>query len=1104
MKDISVQLIYNPQKSSVEILEKTLTQDRAIIADHFCSVMEELVKNGTTHHDLIIGPRGSGKTHVLAYICKKFLKNNAESQIKIISLSEEDRSISSSLDLLVSILRSSNQVMEEEIQSQLNKVHPREALVNAETIFQNITKKQPTILIIENLNDIFSNLKQGGQRDFRGFLQSNPYIVVLSSSCRLFKDSGHHDHPFHGFFHIQPLGPLNLSDAQSYLIALARINKKRKLVEVLKEENARKRVAAIYGLTGGNHRLLAMLSGFLTPEGFEELVEPFIKMVDRELTPYYQQRLDRLAPQQNKVLQAIVCLGDGAFSVKEIARHSLLSSQIVSRHLHDLLHGGYVRRERRGRYSFYELNEPLLRIVLEMKQVGHQPLPTIVELLRYWYEAEELIRLEAIAPEYAKEYYRAALKIEPVALDEVPRIGGDGVSLGEFEQKEQALAVTGQEDELLEEGIAFLKKRDYQEAIKTFDKVVERFGGGEGTELLEQVAMALVNKGVALGQLEHPEDAITVYDEVVERFGGSEETELLELVAMALFNKGIVLGQLERPEDAITVYDEVVEWFGGSEETDLLELVAMSLFNRGIVLGQLERPEDEIAAYDDVVERFSDSEETELLVSVARALVNKGVTLRRFNRPEDAIAVYDIVVERFSDSEETELLEPVAKALFNKGIVLGQLERPEDEIAVYDEVVERFSDTEEPELLEQIAKALFNKGIVLGQLERPEDAITVYDDVVERFSDSEETELLVSVARALVNKGVALRRLNRPEDAITAYDEVVERFGGSEETELLVQVARALINKGVALGELERPEDEITVYDDVVERFGGCEETELLEPAAMALVNKGIVLGENDQLNEAFNVFCDVITRFGGSRETPILEQVTKALFNKGKALGLMNQPFDQILVYDEVVSRFRGSEVESFSQSAFEAMNKKAVVLTELEQLQEALDVYDSVLDESADNLIANYGRIHILIMSGRMGEAISDLKHVVSSSPMSESRLAALAYFLLEEYADKEPHLQKIAGAFLNQDAAIPLVNGLISWFKELLPLSKADAEGLAGTEKTLRELLADEPLAEHLLSMLKAALEDAKGDQKALLALPLELRRLIQREKGEEPDN
>ncbi len=150
----------------------------------------------------------------------------------------------------------------------------------------------------------------------------------------------------------------------------------------------------------------------------------------------------------------------------------------MSRHLHDLLHGGYVRRERRGRYSFYELNEPLLRIVLDMKQVGHQPLPTIVELLRYWYEAEELIRLEAIAPEYAKEYYRAALKIEPVALDKVQRIGGDGVSLGEFEQKEQALAVTGPVDELLEEGIAFLKKRDYQEAIKTFDEVVEQVKTG--------------------------------------------------------------------------------------------------------------------------------------------------------------------------------------------------------------------------------------------------------------------------------------------------------------------------------------------------------------------------------------------------------------------------------------------------------------------------------------------------------------------------------------------------------------------------------------------------------------------------------------------------
>ncbi|GAG25567.1 unnamed protein product, partial [marine sediment metagenome] len=168
-----------------------------------------------------------------------------------------------------------------------------------------------------------------------------------------------------------------------------------------------KRIRAIYALTGGNHRLLAMLSCFLNYEGLDELVQPFIQLVDHELTPYYQQRLDRLSAQQNKIL-GVIAQQEGAVNVSVIADRTFLDSRTVSRQLYDMRYAAFVRRNERGRESYYELNEPLLRIVLDIKQSRSGPLPLIVNLLRNWYESGELRQLEAIAPEYAKEYYRAA------------------------------------------------------------------------------------------------------------------------------------------------------------------------------------------------------------------------------------------------------------------------------------------------------------------------------------------------------------------------------------------------------------------------------------------------------------------------------------------------------------------------------------------------------------------------------------------------------------------------------------------------------------------------------------------------------------------------
>ena len=85
----------------------------------------------------------------------------------------------------------------------------------------------------------------------------------------------------------------------------------------------------------------------------------------------------------------------------------------------------------------------------------------------------------------------------------------------------------------------------------------------------QQVARALANKGVALSRLGREQQALDTYNHLMERFGSSEETEIVEQVAVGMLHKGITLNQLNRIQEAIEAYDDVVRRFDGSGAREL-------------------------------------------------------------------------------------------------------------------------------------------------------------------------------------------------------------------------------------------------------------------------------------------------------------------------------------------------------------------------------------------------------------------------------------------------------------------------------------------------------------------------------------------------------
>ncbi|AWI08046.1 hypothetical protein CKA38_01095 [Ereboglobus luteus] len=282
------------------------------------------------------------------------------------------------------------------------------------------------MLLIENLGDLLNAMPEAERRNWRGFMQNNPAIATVATSQHLVASLSQHDEVFFGFFDTHHLSPLTSEDARQLLKNLAlhgspsaiRSDKDGKqLADYLDTPQGAARLQAIHHLTGGSPRLYLILADFLTRESLDQLVPAFEKMVDQQLTPYYQERLRWLSPQQREIVEYLCQEQHAIVPVKTIAEALFAEHASISGQLKKLLELGYVKRTPDGRESYYELAEPLMRLSFQVKDVSHHdssgmnPLRLIVDMLRLWYGQQQLETRLQQAPigSVERAYLNAAL-----------------------------------------------------------------------------------------------------------------------------------------------------------------------------------------------------------------------------------------------------------------------------------------------------------------------------------------------------------------------------------------------------------------------------------------------------------------------------------------------------------------------------------------------------------------------------------------------------------------------------------------------------------------------------------------------------------------------
>lgn len=382
---------YTPSNSDPAILERILVQRQRLLRT-VVRQLQQGMTNGEMHHILLVGPRGCGKTHFVTLAQDRLRQISKLKDVMRIAWLGEDCTIAGLIDLAVEAAEQLAEAYPDEFafdfRAQVRSLAPNDA---AEAILNLLVTRlgnRNLLLIMENLDRAFHGLGEMGQKKWRAFLQERGRIATLATSQQLFEGLSSRNDAFFGFFDIHHLAPLSVDDARELIAKIALENNNDKLAEFAGTSEGRYRVRALHHLAGGNHRMYVLLSEFLTKDSLDDLVSAFEQLAD-ELTPYFQERLRSLAPQQARIVQAL-CNANGALTVKEIADSTFVAERNCSRQLGDLKQKKYVTSERRGKESYYEMAEPLMRLCLEVKNQRGKPLGLVASFLRAWFPVDEL------------------------------------------------------------------------------------------------------------------------------------------------------------------------------------------------------------------------------------------------------------------------------------------------------------------------------------------------------------------------------------------------------------------------------------------------------------------------------------------------------------------------------------------------------------------------------------------------------------------------------------------------------------------------------------------------------------------------------------------
>lgn len=540
---------FNPgmSQSDEDVIAQFVVRNR-----EFETVMDVLrgnIDSISCQHILLIGPRGRGKTMLLARVAAELRTDDMLSQQLLpIRFMEESHEIFDAgdfwLETLFYLARELS-LIDPDLSRELKDVHAAlasewrgrevEERARAAVLEAADRLRVQLVLMVENLQALCGQADQDFGWKLRGTLQSEPKIVLLATATRRFKGIDDANEPFFEMFRTFRLAPLDTEEC-------------RRLWRIVSGDAVSSReIRPLEILTGGSPRLLVTVAEFARHRS-GGLVEELWRLIDHH-TEYFRGHLERFSKTERRVYLAVVDLWQPS-GTGEIAERARMDVRAVSALLGRLVQRGalIVEGNRRNK-RMYMAAERLYSIYYKLRRERDEAagICNLFHFMAVFYTDSEMPTRTRSGVEESSTI-RQGIK---QSVTDLPGTGDTDVQIAET---------------LLQQGIALGQIGNSRAEIATYDGLVKRFDGSNVTGVQIQIAKALFHKGVTLARIDNPHASIAAYDEVVERFPDSDVPEIRLQVAASIANKAEGEIGLGRAEQALSVCDELERRVGALSE----------------------------------------------------------------------------------------------------------------------------------------------------------------------------------------------------------------------------------------------------------------------------------------------------------------------------------------------------------------------------------------------------------------------------------------------------------------------------------------------------------------------------------------------------------
>ena len=195
---------FTPSLLPAKVLEELFVQ-RSALLERILAMVEESARTKAKHQILLVGPRGIGKTHLLALTYHRIkARLDLRERLCLAWLREEEWGVDSFAELLRRILRALDC---EDPQAGLGeriralREAPRDAVRSvAEQMLTRHLAGRTLVVLCENLDELFKGMGEQGQQELRAFLQEQGSCSLICTAPSLFDGVSLQTAPFYGFF----------------------------------------------------------------------------------------------------------------------------------------------------------------------------------------------------------------------------------------------------------------------------------------------------------------------------------------------------------------------------------------------------------------------------------------------------------------------------------------------------------------------------------------------------------------------------------------------------------------------------------------------------------------------------------------------------------------------------------------------------------------------------------------------------------------------------------------------------------------------------------------------------------------------------------------